>query len=125
MRERGGSTARWAAACAALALAGCGGAGMPFSIALSWQLADGRSCADSGALTVAASEGSTALGPSGGFACADGEGGGAVTVDGVPGEATAIDLRALTLSGATLYQGRLPLDAPPQASATVTLYFVQ
>lgn len=125
MRECVGSRAgRFAACVAALSFAACD-APAPFSIALSWQLADGRSCAESGALTVAASAGQTALGPAGGFACADGEDGRAVTADGVPGDASAIDLRAETLSGATLYQGRLAIDSPPQASATVTLYFVQ
>jgi hypothetical protein len=124
-RRMGGPAARLVAAAIALAAAGCGPSGPPFSLALSWSFADGRTCADSGALDAVPSAGDTVLGPSGGFPCADGEAPSAVTVDGVPADASALDLRAETVDGTTLYRGALQLPSPPPASATVTLYFVQ
>jgi hypothetical protein len=121
--RRIGSARILAASVALAAASGCA-APPPFSLALSWRFADGRTCAGSGALTVAVSAGDTALGPSSGFSCPDGEGAAAVTVE-VPGDASALDLQAETLAGAALYRGKLALPSPPPESATATLYFVQ
>jgi hypothetical protein len=100
-----------------LAAAGCGDSGRG-TLALSWRLADERSCIDAG-LGAVVVRGVPA--PADGFACSDGLVPAAVTLEGVPLRDAAIAVEARSLAGTPLYAGTLMLDVLP-AAATVTLY---
>ena len=105
------------AAVLTLLCCGCGSGGTA-SLALSWQFADGRSCADSGAAAVAVQVGSAMpmqLDCNAGLLPA------ATTLDAVPRNGATLELQALSPEGAALYSGRLDLDALPSAT-TVILY---
>ena len=94
---------------------GCGSAGTA-PLQLSWQFADGRSCADSGAGSVSVKAGGDPVG----FHCEDGVVPAAVMIE-VSKDGTTVHVDALSPAGAPLYSGSLGLDAVPSA-ATVTLY---
>jgi hypothetical protein len=100
-----------------LLLGGCGGGGTA-QVALSWQFADGRRCADTGAANVTVQVGS---GMPATLDCASGLLPAATTIDGVPQNGTTLTVQALSPEGAALYSGTLTLDQIPSI-ATVTLY---
>ena len=106
-----------AAICWGLLAAGCG-SGATGNLALSWQLADGRLCPDSGAASMSVRAGDAAARM---FGCAEGLLPQAVTISAVPADGVTLTVQALSTELAPLYSGTLELDALPSA-ATVTLY---
>jgi hypothetical protein len=100
-----------------LVLCGCG-SGATAQLALSWQFADGRHCADTGAANVTVQVGSAMPQT---LDCAMGLAPAAATLDGVPQNGTTLTVQALSPEGAALYSGTLALGQIPSA-ATVTLY---
>lgn len=100
----------------ALSLAACAGGGSG-PLPLSWQFADGRACAESGATTVTIKVEEETLGT---FACRDGFVPQAVTVAAAPDSGT-LTLIAASAPGNELYRGELPMD-PAHLPVTVTLY---
>src|SRR5688572_9588329 len=94
----------------------------PIAVQLAWRFADGRRCADAGAVQVNVSVGGAAE-TLRTFPCPDGERGATVLLDKLP-SAAQLSLAALSPGGATLYRGDLTLDVPAPSTATATLYFL-
>jgi len=103
----------------ALLVAGCGDPGSG-TLQLSWLFADGRSCTDSGALTVVVEPVVGQTAPKASYLCTAGIPPSSATVDGAPRD-TLVTLRALSPVGDELYRGTLTTD-PALQPATVTLY---
>lgn len=98
-------------------LCGCS-SGATGKLALSWQFADGRACADSGAAQIAITvDGGDAQK----FGCGDGLAPAAVTLMSISADGATLRVNALSTEAASLYAGTLELDALP-SSATVVLY---
>jgi hypothetical protein len=98
-------------------LCGCS-SGATGKLALSWQFADGRACADTGASSIAVKVGDADAQK---FHCDEGVVPAAVTLMSISAEGALLQVNALSSESASLYSGRLDLDALPSA-ATVTLY---
>jgi hypothetical protein len=98
-------------------LVGCS-SGATGKLQLSWQLADGRSCADSGAASMALTRDG---GAPQSYRCEEGLLPQAIILDAVPAGGVTLGLQALSTQAAPLYSGTLELDALPP-SAVVTLY---
>ena len=109
----------------ALAIAGCGGPVGQTQLVLSWRFADGRRCAEAGALqvTVAAKSGAITCAPAScNLLCSDGESMSGVQLT-VPARDVELDLAATSPSGDVLYRGTLPFGGPVPPAATAELYF--
>jgi hypothetical protein len=98
-------------------LCGCS-SGASGKLALSWQFADGRACADTGAASMSLTVDSGAAQK---FRCDEGLVPAAVTLMSVSADGATVRVHALSTENASLYAGSLDLDALP-SSATVTLY---
>ena len=107
----------------ALAAAGCGPAGAPFRLALSWRFADGRRCAEAGVMAVAITLDAVAVGPEGGHLCERGEPPSSQLLEGEGPTDKPLVLVGRSPQGAALYRGELSLSRPWPSQATATLSF--
>jgi hypothetical protein len=102
-----------------LLLCGCSGGGVG-TLPLSWQFADGRTCAGAGVANVAVLEGNAVLGN---FGCELGIAPAAVMLENTPRSST-LSARALSFQSAELYRGELAVG-PALLPTTVMLHPTQ